>query len=763
MPITGHNVVGRDDELQMFDDVFDGGVLNVISLRAWGGVGKSTLVNHWCDKLRADNYRGATRVFAWSFYTQGTIERTNSADAFIDAALRFFGDDGPESGSTWDNGERLANMVGQERALLILDGMEPLQDRNQGIKDPALARLVECLAAENAGLCVITTREPVKELAAFPETAIEKSLEQLSKEAGRALLKIKGLRAADDLLEQVSDAFGNHALAINLLASYLKRFAGGDVNPALDIPDLPDISIDDGRHPRRVMAAFAEKFGEGPELDLLHVIGLFDRPADDGCIAALREPPVIPGLTDHLARENGDRLATWWRRAVSLSEAPSPDVIWEKLLAHLRSLGLLAGASHYAPDELDAHPLVREHFGAGLRAQRKEAWKTGHARLYEHLKKQAEHRPDTLAAMAPLFRAIHHGCQAERRQEALDEVYHDRIVRQNEFYLTNKLGAFGADLGLVASFFDPPFAHPAADLTEPDRTWLVSVAAFGLRALGQLGEAVAPMRAGLDLLVEQGNWEQAAISSSNLSELQLTLGEVVAALASGEAAIEYADRSGDAFLRIVHPITLADAMHQAGALVAAHQLFEEAEKRQEERQPDYPQLYSLQGYRYCDLLLTLGQAEAVRERALQTLEIAEFNNWLLDIALDHLSLGRAALVLGGRNEARRQLDQAVDCLREAASMDHLPRGLLARAAFFREVEEYILSRRDLDEVMRIATRSGMRLHECDAHLEYARLALAEGQPDAAHAHLKSAEALVTACRYHRRDPEVEELKATLGA
>ena len=56
----------------------------------------------------------------------------------------------------------------------------------------------------------------------------------------------------------------------------------------------------------------------------------------------------------------------------------------------------------------------------------------------------------------------------------------------------------------------------------------------------------------------------------------------------------------------------------------------------------------------------------------------------------------------------------------------------------------------------------MRLHECDAHLEYARLALAEGNPDAALPHFQSADALVTECGYHRRDPELLDLKEKLG-
>jgi hypothetical protein len=92
---------------------------------------------------------------------------------------------------------------------------------------------------------------------------------------------------------------------------------------------------------------------------------------------------------------------------------------------------------------------------------------------------------------------------------------------------------------------------------------------------------------------------------------------------------------------------------------------------------------------------------------------------LVDIALDHLPLGRAAMVLGNQAEARHQLDQAVDGLRGAGTIHNLPWGLLARAIFFCEAGEFTRSRRDLDEVMRIATRSGMRLHECNALLESA--------------------------------------------
>ena len=748
LPTSGYDVVGRDRELTFLDQAFDEGDLNIVSLRAWGGVGKSTLVNKWCEYLAADNYRGAKRVFAWSFFSQGATTRMSSADAFIDAALTFFGDDDPANGSSWARGERLAHLIGREKALLILDGMEPLQDAYQGINDPALARLVECLAIDNAGLCIITTREPVKEFSDFSRTTHEEDLEQLSKQAGRVLLRIKGLRAGDDMLERVSEAFGNNGFALDLLASYLKGFADRDVEKALMIPDLPEVSVEAGKHARRIMAALAKRLGEGPALDLLHVMGLFDRPADGACLSALRAGPAIEDLTEKLS---------------SLDELG-----WRDLVAGLRRLGLLAESNPHQPDELDAHPLVREHFGGELRSRSAKAWIAGHERLYEHLTTKTAFRPETLTQLTPLIQAVRHGCEAGRLQEALDDVYTERINHRSDFFLTKQLGALATNLGLIGCFFDPPFERPAADLQELDQAVLLHAAAHNLRGLGRLDEAVAPLRGAIQRHVSQKRWRHAAESASNLSEVKLALGEISAAMAAGSVAVLHADRSGDDFQRMAIRTALADARFQAGLLDEAKALFEEAEALQMNPWPrssplsSASRLYSIYGFRYCELLLDLGKAEAVRERAAAALRISEDHKESLSIALDKLSLGRAAQALNEPKEALPLLDAAVHGLRVAGTVDELPRGLLARAGYFRATGMNGKALIDLAEVMRIADRCKMRLHQCDAHLEYARLALADGTPEIALPHFQSAEKLVDDCGYHRRDDEIAELKERLG-
>ena len=120
------------------------------------------------------------------------------------------------------------------------------------------------------------------------------------------------------------------------------------------------------------------------------------------------------------------------------------------------------------------------------------------------------------------------------------------------------------------------------------------------------------MRAGLENLSRRRIGRNAASSAGNLSELELTLGEVAGAVGDAEQSVTYADRSGDAFEQMKQRVKQADALHQAGRRAEAEARFREAEQRQAERQPAYPLLYSLQGFRYCDLLLTEAERAAWR-------------------------------------------------------------------------------------------------------------------------------------------------------
>jgi hypothetical protein len=196
-----------------------------------------------------------------------------------------------------------------------------------------------------------------------------------------------------------------------------------------------------------------------------------------------------------------------------------------------------------------------------------------------------------------------HGCLAGRQQEACDKVYFERILRgagSAGFYSQNKLGAIGANLAAVAAFFDEPWGRVSANLNEGDQAWLLNEAAISLRDLGRLTEALQPMRAGLKTFVQREDWKRAAGSTSNLSELEVTLGRLPDAVADAQQSIIHADRSGDAFQRMARRTTAADALHQSGRRAEAGSLFAEAERMQKESQPSLDLLYSLRGFQYCD-------------------------------------------------------------------------------------------------------------------------------------------------------------------
>lgn len=753
LPSTGPELFGRDDELALLDEAWKNPKTNIAGFVAWGGVGKTALVNVWLNQMQDDHFRGAERVYGWSFYSQGAREGVQvSADEFIAAALKWFGDPDPKEGSPWDKGERLAELIKEQRTLLILDGVEPMQNppgpEEGKIKDPGLCCLLKELATNNPGLCVMTTRMEVDDLKGFVSPSVAHvSLEHLSDEAGARLLETLEVKGTPDELKQAAREFGGHALALTLLGRYLAVVHDGEVRKRDTIPRLTD-EQKQGAHARRVMESYERWFKDKPELDILRIMGLFDRPAEAGAIEAVKTEPVIEGLTTELQKQS--------------------HADWQFALNRLREVKLLAPEDDNRPGSLDCHPLVREHFGEKLQKHNPKARKEAHNRLYEHYTSVAKEFPDTIAEMAPLYAAVAHGCQAGRHQETLNEVYWRRIQRGKESFNTKKLGAIGAELSVLSGFFDLPWAKPVATLNESDKSYVLNEAGFDLQALGRLAEATRPMEAGLEADIKGEDRKNAARQASNLSKLYLTMGDLPQALRYARQSIELADRSEQWEERMVNRTTLADALHQAGRVSEAEDTFREAETIQKEDQPAFPLLYSVRGYQFCDLLLSRGKYGEARKRASQTLVWATQDRPLLDIALDHLSLGRAYLLQPGHEQtgdftqAVEHLIQAADGLRKAGTQDWLPVGLLARGELYRVQKLFDKAQKDLGEAMTIATRGGMRLHEADCHLEQARLHLAMNNKNEARKSHAKAKEMIEQMGYHRRDKEVEEVGKQLA-
>lgn len=818
-------LIGREDETKRLNDAWEKVVRgetkrpHVITFVALGGEGKTSLVAKWAADLAHQSWPGCEAVFAWSFYHQGTDEKSaDSSDLFLKEALTFFGDTvmADSAQTAYEKGRRLALLIGQQRSLLILDGIEPLQYSPTSptageLKDAGLAALLKGLAAINHGLCLVTTRYSIPDLRAFWQTtAPEKPLVRLSKEAGIALLlnlKVRKESGSGAEFEKLVEDVKGHALTLNLLGTYLRDAHGGDIRKR-DLVKLEEADAEEqGGHAFRVMDAYVKSFeSEGKNgiraLAILRLLGLFERPATANSLKALLKAPRISNLTEPLvgtteAQRNLAFTRLEFARLITVNCDPR---------------GVLVS--------LDGHPLVRDYFATQLRMEYPGAWREAHRRLYKHLI-ASTHEGDepTLEDLQPLYQAVAHGCQAGLSEEVRKRVFHDRIRRGAKAYTVRKLSAFGSDLSAIACMFKHPWHELIPGISESGQGWLMNEAAYCLRALGRLSEGLEPMRAGMEFATKRKDWSNASRGAGNLSELKLTLGDVAGAAVDAEQAMVHAENSSSAAEPPKQRAKLANALHQAGRRVDSRKRFREAEALQAELQPDYPLLYSQRGFQYCDLLLAeperaawnyserfaharptgwlpnpiaempgfeaemsvlLACCGAVYQRAMQTLHWVTGNLGFLNEALDQISMGRATLyraILEGSTlgTSHEFLQQAVDGLRRAGEQTLLPHALLTCGWLYvleGNLQSHERAEACLDEAWEIAERGPMRLFMADIHLYRARLfggmmdegggmtypwdknpdGTARGPKD----DLAAARKLIEQCGYWRRKEELED-------
>ncbi len=748
LPTVSGKFIGRERELAVLDDALANPDINILQFIAPGGTGKTKLLRHWLNNSRDK----APVMIAWSFYSQGaTVDKQLSTSPFFKHALNLLQADQLTFSSDEEKGDYLANLLRARQCLLVLDGLEPMQHAdpaNRGeLKDRALSRLLKNLAGQPSKLCIITSRIAVYELS-DRNSVLSYNLQNLETSDGINLLESLGVKGPRQAIRQAVIDYAGHALALSLLGNLLRLRYQGNINKRNVLPPLIQGSRDkNSRHAFKVMQAYQDWFAGTAELSLLYLLGMFDHPVTLSALEALWQAN-IEDLTEGISEED-------WYQAIDslrndhhiLTQAEFDD-------------------DHHNFQSLDCHPLIREYFGQQLASKQPETWKQAHQCLYEYYKAVPDkEQPDTLEEMQPLFHAVKHGCTAGLYEETFEDVYWQRICRQNELYLTVKLGAFGDELATIANFFAVPWDTFKGDLPDEYTYFLTSSAAMSLKALGRIKEAHRPAKKLLSIIVSFGQWEAAATYSEDLCQLQLTLGNLSEALETAKLGLSYADNSEDTLKKAISRAVYARALYQTGDTEGALDYYQACKTIQQEGNLEAPYLDAVWGYG--ELLI---EQEQLDDATQSTLEI---NRWftqakpssasLLPLTLNTLNLVRGALAQG--EYSLEAIDQTVNSLRNLGRKDLLPLGLIARAALCRETGLFVQAHQDLAEAFDIASPSGMRLYLTDYHLAMAKLLLKQWQQqllddttqDKIQDHIAQATALIDETGYHRRDNKVAAL------
>jgi tetratricopeptide (TPR) repeat protein len=411
----------------------------------------------------------------------------------------------------------------------------------------------------------------------------------------------------------------------------------------------------------------------------------------------------------------------------------------------------------------DTHALIRQFFSIQFEKNDQQSFQDAHRVLFDYFQSIPDkNQPDTLEELAPLYRAVVHGCLAGEYFKALSEVYWERIERGNEHYSINKLGAYSQDLTAIAAFFPQGWLKPV-DLDIESQAWLLAVASFCLMSLGRLADAVAPREADLKLLIKSDNYEQAASSTGSLVDLLLPIGRLIDAERAAQQAIEYAEKTDNKLTQMVSYSKLATVLHRRGKLIESQQAFEKSEDLQKEAQPNYPYLYLFQGAQYCALLLDLAiddqQRKHVLERANYSLNISKENRWLLEISLDYLTLAKTYQALQQISEAYKYFDLAIQKIQESKSVMNYPEFYLSRALFYLEQNQLDRCKADIESATEIIDRCGMKLYATDAALLQSRYYLKKDDRLQATYFCEQAEMLIAETDYHLRDNALAHLKS----
>jgi tetratricopeptide (TPR) repeat protein len=741
------NFTGRIHERRMLTEWLTKDKRPVLALIALGGMGKSSLVWAWLQQdVLGVPLPGMTEpsrevsicqlskrvypqgVLWWSFY-----EPEASFATFLNRALMYMssGSLDPRSMSTYEKIQALLALLQRHYFLLILDGFErelrayasavsayqgdSVREDAQGnfrvCIDPHEGNFLRWLAASPLlSRVLLTTRLLPRELDSLAGCRREE-LSVLDPEDVLAFLQAQGVRGTRAEIHAVCAPYGDHPLALRLLAGLVVHDPArpGDIAVATEKNLVPEMV-------QREHHILAQAYD------------------------ALR--PSLQLLLSHLAA---------FRSVVDFetAKAVSPLKVEKELKAALRELverGLLFFDRER--QRYDLHPVVRQY--AYARLSKRE---TVHARLAGYFQMSGkgllEDLPDTarkirilfigpvsdglpqvesLEDIAAIIELCHHRIRAKQFKMALG-IYYNHLAS----LLYHRLGAYQTIIELLQGFLEGDETS-LPQLESCWQSWLLDALANAYSASGYPQRAVQLLEESIQIDQERDDKESLVTVLWNLAVQQEMLGRLSASEQSLQESI--------LLCRDIHDAFNEAKAHQYFALLRAYQgLFEAAFRHLDAALSLFKELNArasegaVWAYRsLCGILA--GKIPVALEAAQRARELADIGHyerdviraeWLLGLASVHMAYQedgqRAAVFL---REAELHLREALHRCRRIDMVDYEADLLLAWARLHHARGEKQRAKECATEALVITNRSDFRVLRADIYNLLARLECENG-------------------------------------
>jgi len=746
MPITGIDLVGRDDELNFLDSCWLTPTVNVLEVIAFGGTGKSSLINKWLSEFSQCLYRDAEKIYAWSFYWQGqSSENNSSGDYFIEHALAWFGDESPSTGTPWSKAARLANLIRKSKTLLILDGLEPLQyppgKKHGQIENPAVSFLIRELASSNPGLMLITTRSFVADVKAFTDGRVATlHLSNLAEKEGIELLRKSGVTGSRKQFQSVVRSYSGHPLSLSLIAGYLATVHRGELDKlTVDHSVLDDTHQES--HVSRIMSEYMEWLEGRPGLQILRLVSLIDRNISLHDLKHVANINSVVGVTDQL---------------VGLDSSD-----WGYSIKELVSANLLLSNSTSYYETMECHPLIKDFILCKLKADL-AMHRDGNKLLLEYFKEKNIEEKDGIVDLDFLYRAVFHAIQAGMVVEGF-RIHHQDIKKG---YIMTQ-GSHSIDQKCISSFFKKSLNDPIDGILGEQKYFLLASAATNMMSLGYLQESINLTIECMEYYKQNDKWADVALAAGPLISMLIVAGDLEKAIAIQDSLAVRIEELGNPVISAMANNFRAYTYHLNGKEEEARKYFMLGEEVLNTYQPVSDLGFPTVSAYYCKFLLDNDEVKEALERSLKTFAWRNSRSWQVEfdtvstLASDLLFLGLIFLKLGDKTNAKIQLDKQVELFRSADEWLYLPTGLNSRAKLHLALRDLESATRDLQESLKISEQTGAKFGEWEACLDLAQLHIYKDDYSTAATYLFRARSLPEMNNYRFRDREIEELQSKL--
>jgi len=686
------------------DENFKGRVVDIATVNRWandpgtrmiaitgiGGQGKTSMTGRWLKQERHKNL-AQLPVFYWSFYED--MDVGNFLDQVVEFCL-------PIVGVVFGKPEPISfilNVVQQARLLLVLDGLEVLQEDaaspNHGkISHPLLNPFLQnWLRVQHKGLMILTSRFHFPQLARYSGVGFHQlDLVRLSAADGVSLLEKLNIFGDQHLLETYVEKLYGHPLALRVLASTVKRACFGDLTQFTGRDILTE--GDDLSEKLKRLLAFYEQQLKGGQKELLGILSLFKRPVEtESFVALLGKMKSLENTT--LAKEDVVNI--------------------EQQLNLLINDYLIENTD----EGITTHPVIRDYFRAGHKI-------TGTRReVADFLKaRPGADRPVTIEEVRDLVEAVQLLCDEDEFKTA-NELFNARLSEGGYgFNVFRDLPAITEGLECHLAFVsdEERQQNVARILGKGILSGHFSGVSFYNNYLGNMAQAIE-WRYKFHQQLEEKNHQ--AFNLHDISLIEMAMGSINKAKKTVSRAFGLSFETKDLVNLYAEFAYKAYYEFLLGNSIQAFQDFECAYLYFQTKFNDHKHLSSIWGNQQAEFLIriqTWKQFEAVNAWNIKTCKKYDWNDTL---AVCHLLQGWYEIRQGEISKAKKILEQAEHILRPFGILEYISRLDWVWALLAEAQEDTQKGLQHVNDALLTCADKGFRLRQADHFVLRGRLYL----------------------------------------